>query len=310
MNRIISYMKKKILIIKTGATGDVVRTSVLLHALINDEVTWITAKKNIFVLPDRFPALSRIVAIEDNANCENLKTDIFDLILSLDDDIESVKLASSLCCKKLTGAFYNNNNHKIEYTDDSAAWFDLSLISRHGKETADKMKYEATKSVQSYFYDMIGLNFSGEEYIIPEEIMLRNCPLNTKLIGIEDRAGTRWPSKCWNGYKELAQKLEKHGYEIRFFKERNNIRDYMRDIADCSLVITGDTLAMHFALALKIPTVAIFTCTSPHEIYDYGIMEKVISPHLWKAFYKTEYVHEAVESITQKMVWTAIEKLL
>ena len=65
---------------------------------------------------------------------------------------------------------------------------------------------------------------------------------------------------------------------------------------------------MHFALALKIPTVAIFTCTTPHEIYDYGRMEKVISPFLWEAFYKTEYIPEAVESITQEMVEKAIEK--
>jgi heptosyltransferase-2 len=299
-------MKRQILIIKTGATGDVVRTSVLLHIFANDEITWVTAEKNKCVLPDHFPALSHVIAIEDVTDCEHLKNDVFDWGLSLDDDIESVKLASSLSCKKLTGAFYNVDNQKMEYTDDSAAWFDLSLISRYDKEIADKMKYEATKSVQAYLCDMVGHTFAGEEYLIPEEITAKP---NAKLIGIEERAGARWPTKRWNGYEELSQKLEKMGYEVRFFKERSDMRDYMRDIADCSLIITGDTLAMHFALALKIPTVAIFTCTSPDEIYDYGRMEKVISPFLWKAFYKTAYIPEAVESITLKMVWDAIEKV-
>ena len=299
-------MKKQILIIKTGATGDVVRTSVLLHIFANDEITWITAEKNKCVLPDRFPALRQIIAIEDVTSCKNLKNNVFDWILSLDDEMESVKLASSLSCKKLTGAFYNHDSQKMEYTADSAAWFDLSLISRYDKETADKMKYEATKSVQSYLYEMVGHTFAGEEYLIPEEIIAAPTP---KLIGIEDRAGARWITKRWNGYEKLFQKLEEKNYKVCFFKERSDMRDFMRDIAACSLIITGDTLTMHFALALKIPTVAIFTCTSPSEIYDYGRMEKVISPFLWEAFYKTTYIPEAVESITQEMVWKAIEKV-
>ncbi|MCL2041895.1 MAG: hypothetical protein FWG84_07670 [Bacteroidales bacterium] len=299
-------MKRQILIIKTSATGDVVRTSVLLHVFANDEITWITAEKNKYVLPDRFPALKQVIAIEDISTCKQLENKLFDWILSLDDEMESVQLASSLSYKKLTGAFYNKERQKMEYTDDSAAWFDLSLISRYGKDIADKMKYEATKSVQSYLYEMVGHTFAGEEYLIPEEIIANPTP---KLIGIEDRAGARWPTKRWNGYEELARKLEEKGYEVRFFKERANMRDFMRDIAACSLIITGDTLSMHFALALKIPTVAIFTCTTPHEIYDYGRMEKVISPCLWEAFYKTTYIPEAVESITQEMVWKAIEKV-
>jgi len=299
-------MKKRILIIKVGATGDVVRTTVLLHAFANDDVVWVTAQKNMRVLPDNFQALSRVIAIEDVSSCEELKSEVFDLVLSLDDDIQSVKLASSLSFKKLTGAYYDKDNQKIEYTDDSAAWFDLSLISRHGKYMADKKKYEANKSVQQYLYQMIGLNFNGEEYLIPEEIIAEPNP---RLIGIENRAGARWLSKTWNGYEQLSQKLKENAYDVCFFCERDDIRDYMRDIAKCSLIVTGDTLAMHFALALKIPTVAIFTCTSPQEIYDYQRMEKVISPYLWYAFYKTEYVPEAVESITLDVVWEAVEKV-
>ena len=63
------------------------------------------------------------------------------------------------------------------------------------------------------------------------------------------------------------------------------------------------------SIGIKIPTVAIFTCTSPYEIYDYGRMEKVTTPYLWEAFFKTTYIPAAVESITQEMVWNAIEKL-
>jgi ADP-heptose:LPS heptosyltransferase len=45
----------------------------------------------------------------------------------------------------------------------------------------------------------------------------------------------------------------------------------------CDLIITPDTLTMHLALALKKPTIALFTSTSPTEIYDYGRLKKVVA---------------------------------
>ncbi|MDR1877951.1 MAG: hypothetical protein LBQ64_00110, partial [Bacteroidales bacterium] len=214
---------------------------------------------------------------------------------------------SFISYKKLTGVFIDEMSGVIGYSEDSASWFDLSLASRFPKETADRMKYEATRSVQDYLYEMIGKTFSGEEYLIPEDIIPDPQPY---LVGIEARAGARWETKRWNAYPQLAEKLERHGFNVRFFTQREYIKDYMRDIAQCCLVITGDTLAMHCALALKIPVVALFTCTSPSEIYDYQRMQKVISPCLWDAFYKTTYIPQAVESISEEVVWEAVEKAI
>lgn len=299
-------MNQNVLIIKTGATGDVVRTTVLLHILKHDNVTWITARKNAPVLPCKHPALREILAIEDLSETHPLSTRVFDIIVSLDDDPHCAMLAGSLKTKQLIGTYATTPDSPVQYTDNSASWFDMSLISRYPKAIADKKKYNGTRSVQSYLYEMLGHTFSGEEYLIPEHLTPHPIP---KLIGIEARAGERWPTKRWNGYHTLSEKLKQAGYDTRFFSERDNIEDYIRDIAECSMMITGDTLGMHFALALKIPTVAIFTCTGANEIHDYGRMVKVVSPHLWNAFFKTEYIPQAVESVTQDMVWNAIETL-
>jgi heptosyltransferase-2 len=43
---------------------------------------------------------------------------------------------------------------------------------------------------------------------------------------------------------------------------------------------------MHLALGLCKPTVAIFNCTSPWEIDEYGLLQKVISPRLGEYFYR------------------------
>jgi hypothetical protein len=53
-------------------------------------------------------------------------------------------------------------------------------------------------------------------------------------------------------------------------------------------------LALHIALALKKKVVALFTCTSWHEIHGYGRMEKIVSPLLEKYFYNT--TKEALKS--------------
>jgi heptosyltransferase-2 len=297
---------EKVLIIKTAATGDVVRTTTLLHCFKEDEIWWITARMNIDILPKQQACLKNIIAIEDLATTNPFKNDIFDLVLSLDDDKESIDLLEKINYVKLIGAFRDKNTHKITYTEDSKHWFDLSLISHYPKDVADKMKFEGKLSVQAHLFKMIGETFTNQEYLIYEGV--KPTP-NKKLIGIEARSGERWPTKRWNGYEEFAVKLKKEGFEVVFFEQRDNIHDYIKDISMCGCVICGDTLAMHIALALKIPTIALFTCTSANEIHDYSIMEKVVSPYLWDAFFKTTYVAKAVEAITQEMVWEAFKRI-
>ena len=154
-------------------------------------------------------------------------------------------------------------------------------------------------------FRMLGAEFKGEKYLIREDVYSRSNP---NVIGIEDRAGSRWPTKIWNQFPQLAEHLIHDGYEVVFFKERPNLKDYLQDIGNVSLVISGDTLGMHIALALKIPIVTLFTCTSAVEIYPYNIMEKIVSPQLEKAFYRTEYIREALDCISLNDVLKAINR--
>lgn len=292
----------KIAIIKIGATGDVVRTSVLLHLYKNDDVTWITSRMNIGVLPFQQLNLSKVIAIEDLKSSDELR-EYFDLVISLDDDFKCATLAASLNAKEIFGAYVRNN--KIIYTESANEWFDMGLSSRLGKAKADMLKWENIYSYQEILFRMLGYEFNGEEYIIREDIIRKS----SNVIGIEARAGSRWPSKIWNQYEQLATKLEMHGNQVIFFKDRPTIFSYIQDISEVDLLVSGDTLGMHIALALKIPVVSIFTCTSAVEIYGYGRMEKIISPLLKEAFYKTNYIEEVVNSVRLETVLESVEKL-
>src|SRR5580704_4477615 len=131
-----------ILIIKLGATGDVVRTTPLLRRL-SGHVTWLTAGKNAVFLQN----------IQDDLRCltweqrEQARDRAYDLVLNLEDDLETGLFLKMLKFKTLFGACVDSDD-VLRYTDDSRDWFDLSLISRYGKEQADGLKLQNRRTYQ------------------------------------------------------------------------------------------------------------------------------------------------------------------
>jgi hypothetical protein len=60
-------------------------------------------------------------------------------------------------------------------------------------------------------------------------------------------------------------------------------------------------------LAYDIACIAIFNCTSSHEIYDYGVLKKIESPLLFDAFYKQSFDSAVFHSIPVTEVCNAVE---
>lgn len=293
------------LIIKLGAMGDVVRTTPLLRILGKDTY-WVTKKESMPLLPDNSRFIKGIIDI-DKAE-ESLFKINFNLVLSLDDDFRGARLAAILNKNKIIGSFLDSEG-KLKYTDSAVEWFDMGLISNLGKEKADELKKNNTRTYQEIIFQMMGREFKDEEYILNFKKQNNYEKRRKILVGIEGRADKRWPTKNWNGYEQLGELLAQDGFDVEFFRQRDTIRQYINDISECELVITGDTLALHIALALRIKVVAIFTCTSPTEIHDYGRMVKIVSP-LWKeAFYSREYIREAVDAVSLDSVYKAVVSL-
>jgi len=292
---------QKILVIKTGAAGDVVRTTSLLNVLKGD-ITWIVDPKNQFIFPDQYNGLRLITDIE-TASIE-LKDEQFDLVLSLEEDENCARLASAIAARKLVGVHLGYDG--LSYTDQPGGWFDMSLLSRRGKETANALKRTNPYSFQHWLFRMIGEEFKNEPYIIYRNPAVKRVQ---GLVGVETRAGNTWPDKAWDGYDQLIRLIEQNGYRVRTFSQKENIRDYFDEIASCSYIISGDSLPMHVALAYKIPCIAIFNCTPPGEIYDYGLLTKMKSPLLDKDLYSKKYNPEVVNSISVEEVIEAFNRV-
>ena len=84
--------------------------------------------------------------------------------------------------------------------------------------------------------------------------------------------------------------------------------EHMGDINSHRCLVGGDSLPMHLAIGLGKRCVTLFNCTSPWEIYDYGIQQKLISPLLREFFYKREYDRRATTAINMEQVLEAVLK--
>ena len=293
----------KILIIKTGAQGDVLRTTTLLHLFKNDLVYWLT-KENSLPLLENNPYIKYVIAY----NNKNILLGIdFDLILSLDDDEELCKFVTDIKTKKLTGAYYDYKENKRTYTEESSSWFDMSVISKFGIERANVLKKQNKLSCQEHLFRMLGKHFNKESYIF--NIKPINFP--KVIVGIETRSGKVWPMKQWSKYEELAVLLKRDGYEVKFFEERPTLKQYIDDINNCGLIITGDTLAMHIGLALNKEVIALFGPTPAEEIFSYNRMKKIKAKTDCYCCYRrdTENKENCIDSISVEEVYEVAREI-
>ena len=297
---------KKTLLIKEGTLGGLVRITPLLRALKGD-ISWLTLSSVTQILPARH-AVHIIDIAEFKEHPKKIK---FDVVLNLEDSEKIAKLATSLKPKKIVGAYWNDKKKKIDYTLDSAAWFDIGFISRFKPKNApaswiNQRKYTNRKSYQEMIFGMLGLKFKGEEYLSPIAPKKGRSVGGKIKIALEDRAGEKWPMKRWPHYDVLERKLKQAGFNVVYLRQRKKLADYVKDINKCDILVSGDTLAMHLGLALRKQLVSIFTCTSPWEVYDYGRMTKIVSPLLKKGYYKRTYLRDVVDTVKVEDVFRAV----
>ena len=288
------------LIVKLNATGDVVRTTPVLRRL-GGEVPWVTAERNAVLIE----GIARDLRCVGWENRELARDREYDLVISLEDEAEVAEYVAGVRHQRLFGACLGKDG-RVLYTPDSSAWFDLSLISSYGKQRADELKYQNRRSYQELIFEGLGWQFTDEAYILPK-------PAPTTLHGdvaIAPVAGPVWPMKNWAYYEEVQKGLESEGLRVNILPQRSSLREHLGDIANHHCVLCGDSLPMHFAIGLGRRCVAIFNCTSPWEIHDYGLLTKLVSPLLGEFFYKRGMNERAITAIRPGEVLRAVSASL
>jgi heptosyltransferase-2 len=309
----------EILIVKTAALGDVLRTTSILPGLRrvhpDARITWLTARGAVDLVRTH-PFVARVEALDSadraatDAAIARLADTFFERVISLDDEENLCRLASSVRHKQLSGAYLGKDG-KRAYTPDVAPWFDMGLLSVHGKARADELKIENHKSHPRIYAEMLGipmgkprLELTPEARKFAREFAARHAIADdVPLIGLNTGAGGRWISKQLSVERttELARRLEERlDGRVRFLvlggeTERARNREILAGIkaidggfdnallpfaalvGACDLLVTSDSLALHMAIALDVRVVAFFAPTSAAEIELYGLGEKVQS---------------------------------
>lgn len=255
------------LIIKLGAMGDVLRTTTILRALPGP-VTWVTRAASRPLL-ENVPQIAEILTLEET---ERLRGRRFDLAACLDDEPEACRLLDLVTYERHVGAFLEDG--RVGYGESAQPWYDMGLLSRFGKERADELKRLNTRAYQEHLFAMFGREFRGEDYVFG--YAPRSAP--ARRVGVEMRADPRWQLKRWGRYPALLEALRADGLDLCVFEQRPDLRQFIDDVNGCGVVVTGDTLTMHVALALQKHVVAVFGPTSAPEIHGYGRLTKVVSP--------------------------------
>jgi len=338
---------KNILIVKTGAAGDVLRTTFVLDTVSKIfNVYWLT---DLLCVPLINSKLANVVT-----DINELKGIEFETIYSLEEDISLLAQMQTLTYTNLIGCYINKD--KVTYSAPNEIWFDISLVSKFGIESANEAKYNNTLTFQEMVSGIFNIPFNSEpynelEYDITDSIhkadiaiaptagnkwpnknwlyyneliellkkdgyLVNVLPQRESIkqhiadIAIAPTAGNKWPNKNWLYYNELIELLKKDGYSVNVLPQRESIKQHISDISAHKLVVCGDSLPMHIATALKIPSVALFTCTSPIEIYDYNLITKIVSNQLSKYYYQREFDENCPTSISVNTVYNTIKNTI
>ncbi|MBU0672916.1 MAG: hypothetical protein KJ732_07820 [Candidatus Margulisbacteria bacterium] len=139
----------RVLIVKLGAIGDVIRTTSLLKGLREKypeaAIDWLTAKTASEVLTSN-PFIDRSYIWEERGELGS-----YDLVIGLEDDFEACQLVSRINSGKILGAFVQGG--EIAYTP--SAWFDMSAISKFGLEAANELKQQNRKTFQQHMAELL-----------------------------------------------------------------------------------------------------------------------------------------------------------
>ncbi|KPJ69039.1 hypothetical protein AMJ44_04740 [candidate division WOR-1 bacterium DG_54_3] len=303
----------KILIVKLSAIGDVLRTTSVLPGLKEKyhpaEIDWITSSSAREVLINN-PYIHNLVVWEQRNSLGD-----YDVVIGLEDDKEACELVSEIKSGKVIGSYAEGGRQ----TYTSSAWFDMSAISKFGLEKANELKKQNRKTYQQHMAELLGIKAGPYIFnLSPEEIeygqkFVRDLGIEKreKVIGMNTGAGSRWQYKALNIEKtiDLVKRIEKElgiaslilGGEEE--KERNqiisretgmpnggihNLRNFAGVVNQCAVVVSSDSLAMHFSIALGKRLVIFFGPTSPAEIELYGLGSKVYSDIDCLVCYKKE----------------------
>ena len=312
----------RILIIKLGAIGDVIRTTPLLTRIKvehpNHEIWWLTYS------PEIVPSIVDRILGFNLESILTVKSIEFDQVINLDKDYHACALAKEINSKKKTG--YTLINGRPAPSNDAA-------IPKFLTGLFDDINQSNTKSYLEEIFEICGWKFNGEEYILEFDNSRKwNLPNEgKKIIGLNTGCGARWVSRLWDNknWIELIGLLQKNGYFPLLLggkqEEANNLilanatgahyegnfslQEFISLMNVCDGVVSAVTMGMHIAIGLKKPLILMNNIFNPKEFELYGRGEIVMPEKECKCFFSPKCHNDeyfCMDSLLPESIFNAI----
>lgn len=321
-------VNQRILIIKLGAIGDVIRTTPLVTRFRkmypNCKITWLTWT------PDILPAsqIDEILKWDYNS-LMYVQNSSWDLAINLDKEKEAGALLRQIDADEKYGFILKNNEIQP-----------INELAEHKFSTGlfDDISQANTKSYLQEIFEICGLEHDAETYLMDthdDKGYVWNLPKNKKIIGLNTGCGGRWTTRLWSIDKwvELVHLIQKQipdacilllGGEAedarnKEIQQKSNalylgyfsLNEFINLVNQCELVVTQVTMGMHITLALGKKIVLMNNIFNPHEFDLFGKGEIVMPDKKCKCFYRGSCLDgiSCMENLSAEKIIESIKKL-
>lgn len=203
--------ESEILILKTAALGDVLRTTSILPGLAarhpKARIRWVTAP-SARPLVERHRLVHEVIEFESRSvgAADRLIARFagrrFDWVISLDDEEPLCAVASGVASSRISGALLDAAGRRT-YTEDVEPWFGMGLLAKAGKAEADARKITNQRTHPEILATMLGLTPGKPELPLAAADVLAASEFAHcvdlrgfgPVIGLNTGAGSRWKTK-------------------------------------------------------------------------------------------------------------------
>ena len=294
----------RIVIVHLEALGAVLRATSILPAIRRKypkaHITWVTkAPADLLLLENKLIDRVYTLSLENILSLENLS---FDVGFCIDKSLVATGLMRKLKVKELRGFTASEAGAIVPANSEADELWQLGLN--------DQLKFfKNQKAETQLMIEALALgDFKRDEYVLSLSELeqkvadLRRsqwAPKNEIIVGLNTGCAAVIPYKKMSvaAHRELISKLTEipevkvvllggkedvlrnqkiaRGLNVILSPMENGIRDGLSSMQACDVVVTGDSLGMHMAIALKKWVVAWFGPTCEQEIDLYGRGEKI-----------------------------------
>ncbi|MEW6057560.1 MAG: glycosyltransferase family 9 protein [Bdellovibrionota bacterium] len=217
---------RKIVIVKLGALGDVMRTTPVLYALKRKypraQITWVT-KRNAKDMLETSPRIHRLVYVDqpDGGGMLRLLAEEFDEMHCYDKEDAAISLATLIKAKKKYGFHMNSLGQMAPLNEASEYCFDLGLSDElkfhKNQKTYQELTYDCSELQVPDSMDPYDFNLRDSDREAARFLMTR-LRWDTKrgvsrppVIGLNTGSGKVFRTKQWleEYFLELSKQLKK-----------------------------------------------------------------------------------------------------